>query len=302
MIGIMKKTNFLRSIATIAMFLVAGMGVFAQITSPSNVTTPKVIGGLDSMDFATVGSVMPYQVTPDAAIANMVTNGMMNASVYHWTVSGGVALSQWAGGALTQPTAPDNVADYYTQNQVAAAWASAGIYTLTVAEKSRPLFGLTGCEGNSQYLYVRVVNRPTVAFPAAADTVGGCGIAGTNVVVPVNLTGTDAWQVTYQIDTINMTGGSGTFQASGASANLGTSTLSATTYANTENAVTLTTVAVPANFYGRMLVSITAVSDHISRKSGVSSTAADVPAVAARFVIYSLPTPVTQPIQHVTNL
>jgi hypothetical protein len=145
---------------------------------------------------------------------------------------------------------------------------------------------------NTQTLNVVVLNRPTIVWNGTSPA-GGCNIAGTAVNIPITIAGTGQFDVYYKIDFTPLTGVASTpVDFSVVPFTLGT-------YQNGSQNVNLS-YTVPAASYGKYVVTISKVADRISKKSGVVSTVADVPATT--YVIFSYPTPATGPINHIKNL
>lgn len=351
----MRTNNFLRTLAAATLCAVMTTGAYAQLTTTGTTaggtgvergtaTNIPNAGEPEAVDYATVGSIMPYSVIPDVDVASMVTADPVTflPSEYNWRVdtdpavgtnTATVAATDHAnrevravgGAVLTNATTADN----YTDFDIQIEWLTAGVYDMAVREQTRNSIGLPQCAGADSTLRVYVMPRPTIDWDetnfagpqgAAADNVvGGCGIAstapaGSTVNIPVNITSyTQDMKIAYSYQKYTMAGavdGAAVTQTLVASANYGSDAFYAATPAapNSEANVTLLTLTLPdadANAanrqaaYGKWEFTITAVNDLISRKSGVASQAADIP--AGIFVLYSLPTPVTGAIRHVSN-
>ncbi len=220
--------------------------------------------------------------------------------------------------------------------------STTGACTISVSEQSQNTAGLPACDGALENLNVWVMPRPTVNFDEAATPtvngnniigtasdgiIGGCGVAAatsTDVLLAFDISGSDQYQVAYKVDyyaladfTTPATSGTSTFTAT--PFDDGTNTFLSVT-AGSPNSVTGITnnqikVSVPDNSttaaYGKWVITLTAVNDRIYRKS-FNTTAGDVAndgtvlnsggAVISTLTLYSLPTPTTGKIQHVTNL
>lgn len=320
----MKKMNYLRITATIALFLIAGLGLFAQYVGPTATTYED-----ENSDYVTIGSRMPYYVAPDETIADMQTAGTMDYSNFRWEVlqsdlsALAITPATYANAALTEG---EGLAPWVTQNEISVTWADPTVvagtqYVIRVTEHSNPLgagnFTL-GCEdATPEIRNVYVLARPTIDWGTAQTT--GCGItpgAASTFYVPLDVTGLGEWEVTYSV-----TYNGAAYIASTTSAALGTATTvtsDATVIAeaaatkNLEGTPDSGTDGLPVvlngggtlNGYGYYDVTITNITDRISRKSLdmalVASQVDDIPATAYR--IYVNPTPVTNPIQHLENL
>jgi hypothetical protein len=273
----MKKMTLIRSIATIGLFLVAGMGAFAQLTTatvPTNTT---------DNDTVTIGSVLPYRVTGDINMHSLRALGILNYSQFTKNVSVGNTLHDATG--VGAPAATDSA--------FSVAWATLGAQTIQVTEVPQVVSGPAFCAANTQTLNVAVVARPTVVWNGAPSA-SGCGVAGTAVTIPYTVAGTGQYDVTYRITYTPLSGAPSNVVAAGTVINgLGN---------YQTGSVNLNfSYSVPAATYGRYDVYVENVTDRISRKSGITtSQAADMPAAASTF--YSYPTPQTQPVQHIQNL
>lgn len=318
----MKNQNCFRFISIIVLLLIAGSGSFAQYVGP----TPTYDAVLTTSDYVTIGSRVPYYVTPDAAIAAMRTAGVMNYSAFSWRFTtnadvdlAGISPLQYDGDASTNA----GLAGYIVENEVSVVWGGAGVaegstYNVRAIEHSNPLSGIAdGCEGDEEIRNVIILPRPTLAWGDAQTT--GCGIApgaAATFYVPLNVTGLGEWEVTYSV-----TYNGAAYIATTTSAALGTATAvtsdatvvaDAAAVKNLEGTPDTESDGLPIvlngggalNGFGYYDVTITNITDRISRKSLdmslVASQAGDVPAAAYR--IYVNPTPNTQPIQHLQNL
>ncbi len=346
----MRTKNLFRSLIA-ATLAVVSMSAFAQLTTTGAATAVKNGPGpapananqTQVVDFATVGSVMPYNVVPDTNVASMVDNINFLVSEYNWrvdtdpttTVSVSPAATDHANrrvraidgtSLLTNATTPN----YYTNYEIAVNWLTAGEYDITVSEQSRNTLGLPQCPGSDSTLRVYVMPRPSVEWNETAflgpqgtpgdRNVGGCAIAvpgsTTSWAIPVLLESyTQDVKIAYSYTKYTMSGTAGTpvNQTLAASINYNEGTDSwytASPGSPNSGTVTLLTLIVPdplvdaAGAYGRWEFTITGVNDMVSRKSGVTNTVTDLPGDIAgqTFTLWSLPTPTTGTIRHVTNV
>jgi hypothetical protein len=338
---IMKKMNLFRMLAIVTMFTLATNGAFAQgltTTGTASVikTGPNFPADNEYIDMVTVGSKMPYQVTPDPTVAAMVDNVTFFPSVFNWTVTG-------VGNALELPashtglTPDDNAngtpvyAGFFKESSVAVQWgATVGDYTISVSEQAQNNAGLPACAGAAVNLDAWVMAKPIVSFDEAATPLvngtlniigtpndgilGGCGLSGASpvdVLLAVDLTGTDQYQVSYKTDYYPLIGAPvmGSFAFTPTKFDDGTHTFLSVSGPASPNTGTVSNnneikVTIPANTYGKWVVTLQGVNDRVSRKSFSALPTPDLGTVGATasLTIYSMPTPTTQPIQHVTNL
>jgi hypothetical protein len=215
----MRTKNFFRTIVAAAFCAAVSTGAFAQVTTSGTATAVKngtVLSATANqvVDFATIGSKMPYVITNDAAYAAYGIPGY-SASGFSWRLpSGGTfeamtEIMNNTGGSFT-PKA-------YSDKNVIVDWgAIAGDYTITVAEQSRnSLF--TECAGPDSTMEVYLMPKPTANFneskcyyhPAAADIavpgasvadgkIGGCGLETMVIHFAVDVTGTEKFIATAQ--------------------------------------------------------------------------------------------------------
>lgn len=315
------KRRFLHvSLSGLVLMFVLSLGANAQNVSTPSAGAANVESG--TSDYVTIGSRLPYYVATDPAIQAMTTAGTMKASIFKWFVTdasdatiSGIGVLKYDGTAATEYDAFRTITGGtgYYDNEISIAWTTgAGFaagteYKVKVAEKSVTLSStIQGCEdATPEEMPVYVLARSTVAFDGTEG--GGCGTApGTNFYVPLTVTGLGSWQVTY---TVSYNGGAAsapaTYTLGLASPSVTDATVIAASTTSRSAAGTPTSgtdgleIALPAAQYGYYDIAITDITDVISRKSldGLAAQAA-----AGTYRIYVVPTPTTQPIQHIKNL
>lgn len=310
----MKNSNFLKSIAISAMLIVAGMSAFAQYVGP----TPGTYDAATS-DYVTIGSRVPYYVAPDATIGAMATALTMDYSNFQWEVLTSalapLALTPatYANGVLT---AGEGAAPWVLENEISLTWAApaaAGTqYVLRATEHSNPLgagnFALGCIDATPEVRNVYVLARPTIAFDGTEA--GGCtATPGSTFYVPLNITGLGNWEVTYTVSYNGNVATPGTYTlliadpiAGVNDGNVIAQSVLSRPAAGTSSATPGTDglgIALPLAQYGYYDVTITNVTDRISRKS-LDALAAS--GAAGSFRILVTPTPDTNPIRHIQNL
>lgn len=289
----MKTTNFLKTIAVVVALATISMSSIAQVTGTGTLIA-KTAGAPDNVDYVTVGSVVPYKVTPYNWLGLAAS---MNASSFQWAMTTGVSGTDWTLYKADGTTALPFVGPNSTESDITIKWLLEGSYTINVAEKSNPKVG-TGCVGNVENLPINVIPHPKAMWAAFTDP-SGCGLTGP-INVPVTCAGSSTITVSYSVVyTPAATGVAGAPSAL-------TATVAAGGYNQTGKALNL---PVTLSGDGKYDVTITGVVDPISEKSfgllaasnalrnGASGT--DYSATTVTF--YSYPTPVTNPIQHLQN-
>ena len=199
----MKKMNILRGTATIAFFLTAGLGAYAQYVGP----TPATYDAATS-DYVTIGSRVPYYVAPDATIAALAP-ASMDYSEFNWEVLTAalaplaITPETYAGTALT---VGEGLAPWVKENEISVTWAAPAVagtqYVMRATEHSNPLglgnFAFGCADATPEVRNVFVLAAPTVAFNGTQG--GGCAIApGSTFYVPLDITGLGDWDVTYTV-------------------------------------------------------------------------------------------------------
>lgn len=300
------KTRIL--FAVCALFALS-LSLSAQYVGP----TPATYEAANS-DYVTIGSRVPYYVAPDATIAGLAP-ASMDYSNFLWEVLDAtlnpVAITPetYAGAALT---VGEGGGSWVEENEISVTWAApaaAGTqYVIRATEHSNPLgagnFTFGCADLTPEVKNVFVLARPTVAFVGADG--GGCSVApGDTYYVPLTVTGLGDWIVSFEVA---YNGGAAAAQADYTLAlaapvvNDGNVVAESTTPRTAAGTPTTDTdglaYTLPAAQYGYYDVTITNITDRISRKSLDVLAAAGA---AGTFRIYVNPTPVTSPIQHVRN-
>ena len=302
----MKKMTMLRSIATVGLLTVFGMGAFAQFL-PSGLPTAKVIPAdtISLADTVSVGAKMPYYVRPDAVISHST---LYNPSGFAWDFNGGGSASLLNASGAALGVSPVG-ATYATDTLVMATMpAAAGVINLKVTERSNPKFSATaGCAGNQRTLGINVIDLPLKPTIANADTAqGGCS-ASAPYAVKYNFTTSTAKFPAYIQVTLK------TYDVTGAA--IGTPTTTWYQINKTSDNIViaqadLNTAAGGTFVTGRAEVSLGNLYDRISLidsnyKIGAAtftnSLAVDA-SVVQKAAIMVLPTPNTGVISHIKTL
>jgi hypothetical protein len=311
----MRTNNFFRTLAA-SLLAVVSVSVFAQPYptgnySPSSWITDSVTAN-NITEYVTVDSRMPYMIVPDANIRKLIDQGVFFPSGFFWRAA--LSTNAWATTecVLTDTSSvalsadPHSGANYYLDSVIMVEWAATGTYRLWHAEKSNSnVAGLTGCESDMSSLQVVVVGLPTVAFIDPDRILGGCSVAGTSINVDVHITGTDLRRVVYSSTYKGLSGSAAAYYS--ADTLVGVSNLFTDGTSNPED-VTMSVLSIPAATYGTWEYTITGISDRVSRKSlsrvaGNGATAGtEYPLATTTLKVYSLPTPTTKAIRHITNL
>ncbi|MDP4115601.1 MAG: hypothetical protein Q8903_05675 [Bacteroidota bacterium] len=292
------KSIYSKSLFTIALAWFALAGVFGQ-GALTNSTAPTAINTTsgEEIDYVTVGSQLQYKVTP----TDFGSLGTSFKTIFGWTVTdvsgsavpGAYTLYNAAGpGSLTNDADATNNAGYFTENEISVYWPTVGNYKLNTTERVRVT---PFCSGNPVSQEVHVLNRPKVTSWNVTTSPTSCGLTG-NVSIPFKCNGSRTITVAYSVTYTPLTGSPSAPTTGTATVDLGSTVYDAT---DKDGAIT---IPVTSTNYGTYSVQITGVTDNVTTKcfSSYTTAAADMPAAA--YVFYSLPTPQTQPIQHVTNL
>ena len=254
----------------ITFFVCLGMlittGLFAQPAGfqPHGNNSGGAADPTEAIDSVTVGSSIRYVVEPDATL-----NGSYDFATMTGTLSSSFAWT--IDAAISAGTAE-------TDNDVTITMAgSAGTGQISVVETSA---APASCVGNTVTIDVEVIAEPTATFDAAASAICQAAIADYTVNITLN-TATAGGSIRLGI---NMDGPS--------TGGIYTTTL------NTTDATTSFTI--PAAEFddgnGDYVITFTEISDHISRKSGVTVSTAGL-----SHTLTINRTPTTGNIYHVPN-
>jgi hypothetical protein len=258
---------------------VESVPLYIHTTNSSDLVGPVAA---EATDYVTIGSTTKYYVMPYQA-----TNPLFNAAIdlfanvvstFTWTVT--PALST-AGAVAT--TGAYSGAPHYKQ----IVWTGLGSGNIQVREKSN-----LGCDGNIISTPVEVILAPTVQFSSTSN--GDCSSAADGSVhysitggLPISwtssVTGTKLLKVNYTINCTNV--GFGGIQ--------------------THNNVTVTeTGAGTGTFdisflerFGIYTITLTAINDRISKKSGINGTLSG----SSVYTFVLSPTPASGNVYHRAN-
>lgn len=262
----------------------------AQITATSTTFTTKYSGG-EEPEYVTVGSIMPYKVTPFdwGSLAPF-----MDPSIFKWWLNGnatGYAMLKSDGVTpLAALPPPNNV--YYPDSAISIHWIKTGNYTIRVHEKNMPKAGINGCDqpGDFQTLDVVVAEHPSIKWDGPT-TRGGCGLDSTTQDIPVIMTGSKKIMVTYDLVYYPVSGTPVTISDQTATFN--------TTKNNSSNTGNIQ-IDIPKGNFGRYEVTIKGIIDSVSKKCGASAQSSDYP--SDKYTLVVLPVRETSPIRFVTDL
>lgn len=263
---------------------------YSQVTTTSTLFTTKK-DDPDSVEYVTVGSIMPYKVTPFnwGSLA-----AYMNPSIFKWWLNGnttGYELLQSDGITPLTLLPPPNHA-YYPDSGISIRWIKTGKYTIRVNEKSMPKENFTMCDQGSdiQTLDVLVADRPTVAWNGPTLK-GGCSLDSTVQQIPVLLSGSGQITITY---TLAFTPQNGT---------VSTNTNQTVIFAVARNDTTTAgfiQISTPNGNFGKYEITITGITDKVATKCGISPLPNDYP--ADKYTVLILPALETSPIRFVKEI
>lgn len=230
----------------------------------------------ESIDSVTVGSRMPYKVTPQTAITGLTFE-------YQWLFSPSLTVQDLDGTNLT-----NKGSNYYDESEISVVMpATTGNITLTSNVRNL-LNGVELCTGVSATNTITVLPRPTITWTAGGIT-AICDAQ--DVTIPVTLTGFREFEVAYTVT--HYTNYDGT----------GTETSSSVSYA----VISGSDLVIPESAFsanGLYEITVVNITDRISRKSLdmslVAAQTADLPPDAYKVLL--IPAPTTQPVQHIRNV
>ena len=267
-------------IAIVIMLLPVALKAQTPTSSPlPSVTGYVTFDNANKNDTVTVGSRMPYLVSPQTPITGL-------SFEYKWLFSNSQPILSLAGAPLT---AISN--DYYTANEISAVMPSTP-GNITIMNNVRSVLTATStilCTGADSTNTIVVIARPTVNWAAGGTEYLCTGSASVSIPLTA-LTGVSQIEVAYTITYYN------TFDKSG-----GLTSTAPTKYL----VLSGTSMNLPASEFGSgdgvYEIEITGITDRISRKSldPITSVAGELPADA--YSVFLVPAPVTSPLQHVRN-
>jgi hypothetical protein len=275
----------IRILASVILF---GIGVIAAAqTYPAGMQahgnnssgTPTATEATDSV---TIGGTTEYFVMPDATLNagyNYSVNPLTNLnSTFDWTGTTGQSTITY------KKSGPTDIPNY-----VQILWGNTtGLFQVSVAEQAS-----AGCADPSPTtIPVRLVVKPTLTYPAAGGTQSFCSTAadGSTNITPVPLA-------------VNFTSGAGgnfavklKYTITSVSHGAIATNVSADVTAATSTTGTFS-LAAPLNFYDTYTITLTEVTDRISRKSNVINA----PSGNLTYTVVVNRTPNTGTIYHVPN-
>lgn len=316
----MRTNNFFKSIVTVALSAVISMGAFAQSTT-AHVASVDNTAANEGTDYVTKGAEVPYQISSTLQIWDLIAQGVLVPSVYNWSIGAGPTIYKSDGttaattvaGLLGTENFPAAGAGFYVDTLIYIKYPATGALVLSVHERTvSNVAGIAGClDAVGWTQNIQVTNRPSVVFNSPTANVGGCGVAGVAYNIPLTVSGSNNPIVTYGIDYTSTAGAVTHTVPAGTTVNdAGFVAPTGWTALSVDNPVT--NVAIPftpaAGNYGKYVVTVTAITDRISRKSldkaiaGAQDPGDVVLSGPATLTIYAYPTPTTGKIKHVTNL
>ena len=298
---IMKRGNLLRTVASVAIAMFVAFGVFGQ-QRDANLTVTNAIN-----DTITIGTEIPYHVTPDAYFNPNynVGGGWAVSSEFLWSFDGAVLTgASYPGAAPTydDPLGVSTQADTLINPDVTFD-GTIGDYVLAARESSR-----SGCAGTIQLLNIHTVDTPSVSIGYAdIDQCGNYALGG-----PVQVTiagGKDTYWLdwTLVVDSLTADASSSLGQIVGSNITE-TDQVHAASGAVDIDAVTAHNVI--DNHVTRYTYTLGGVNDRISRKSDYIPVTRDATqgswteygGADLSWIIIVRPAPTTGPIYHLPNL
>lgn len=240
--------------------------VNAQLTTSSN--EYQANNDRDTlMEYVTVGSVMPYKVTPFPSGA---LKEIFHPSIFKWWLNGnatGYELLKIDGKTPLQQLPPPNHV-YYPDSAIAIRWIKTGKYNIRVSEKVIPKEGFNVCDHSASIrtLDVLVFNKPSVAWKDTSS-VKICNTSGIRQQIPLNLKGTQQITLNYKVE---YTSHNGVLEIVEKNKTFTTGKRDQVLQDSLE-------LTIPDGKYGTYKVFITGIEDKVSKKSGIKSSPDDIP-------------------------
>jgi hypothetical protein len=281
------------------------LGFFSNLSAQQVTGTGSLVAkgavtdpvGQEDMDYVTVGSTMPYEVTGFdwGTLSGVVT------PLFNWSVTGTGTSNLYKADGSTSLAADADFAGFYPDKSISIKWGTAGTYTINVAERGKFTSTASCPDATPETLPITVLAWPKVDWGTITDPTA-CGVA--SVSLPLTVKGSKSITVSYDVYY--------TALATGSTEQKLTATPATQTYTNTGYDVAVTSPTLDytvVNGTGKYRIVITNIQDKITEKSfgalgatdaSRNAIAADLPLAGVTF--YSLPTPVTSPIQHIKNL
>jgi gliding motility-associated-like protein len=251
--------------------------VNAQLTTASN--EYQANNDNDTlMEYATVGSVMPYKVSPFGSGA---LKEIFAPSMFKWWLNGnatGYELLKIDGKVPLQLLPPPNHV-YYPDSAIAIRWIKPGRYNIRVSEKVLPKNGFNVCDHTESVrtLDVQVFNKPSVAWKDTSSVII-CNSDGTQQQIPLSLIGAQQIALNYKVEFTAVDGTSESFEKS----RIFNAGKSDQMFRDSMGLV------IPKGKYGIYKVFITDIEDKVSKKSGVKSGQNDIPSRPFTVKVYPL--------------
>ena len=239
--------------------------VNAQLTATSNEYQPN--NDRDTLvEYATVGSIMPYKVSPFPSGA---LKDIFNPSLFKWWLNGnaiGYELLKIDGITPLQQLPPPNHV-YYPDSAIAIRWIKPGKYNIKVYEKVLPKEGFKVCDHAESIstLDVLVFNKPSVDW-YDTSTVRICGTVSIQKQVPLRLKGVQQIAINYKVEFTSPDGVIEVFERNKIFNTKGDQTL--------QDSIEL---SISEGKSGTYRVFITDIEDKVSKKCGVKFDHNDIP-------------------------
>ncbi len=298
---IMKRGNLLRTVASVAIAMFVAFGVYGQERDAALTVTNAI------NDTITIGTEIPYHVTPDPYFNPNynVGGGWAVASEFLWSFDGAVLTgASYPGAAPTydDPLGVSTQADTLINPDITFD-GTIGDYVLAARESSR-----SGCAGSIQLLNIHTVDTPSVSIGYADIDQCGDYALGSNVQVTI-AGGKDTYWLDWTLVVDSLT--------ADASTSLGVIAASGITQTNQVHASSglvdidaVTAHNVIDNKVTRYTYTLTGVNDRISRKSDYIPVTRDATQASwteyggadLSWIVIVRPAPTTGPIYHLPNL
>ncbi len=282
----------------VALGLIATTVTNAQTASTSGTpTTTHTADSLDAsqIDFVTIGSIMPYSIESSGSASTQ------------WISAYTSLTGKTATASTTWKINNTDATSVANQNNITIAWSTAGEHSLKVTQSiSIPDYPSAVCPGTEVEKTIYVLPLPSAGF-SSTDSFAILPCSATTYNVAYTIGGIGERIVKYHIEKTpygqSVESPEETTSSNGTAVSDASYFTSTTNYASASalytTGKTAANIALTLEAGYKYKVTLTEISDHVSRKSGV---AGEIESGKASFTVLVTPNPTTNSIKHVKNL